>query len=650
MQLHRIFDAPRCAVHNPVGSGTEREVNGARAWPVASREKSGISRARITFVAALVAAAAPLFFAQPSLAATGCNVTVGGSVTCSNNTTTTPTTNTDGGTALSLDRIQTWNNGTPITASVNAVTVNGYGLELLQTGATSGTINLINNAGGAIDSDAGSATPALALIGNSGNISYSGAGTIFGTDQVGIYATNTGTGQISIVTSGTISAGDNSGGDDYGIQTSATNGATTIDLTGGSIQGASTGGLGDGAGIYARSVGANVTITTNNIGLSSSDRTNTGIDAAITGNASGQLKITSLGTVYATQTGISAVNNNQGGIVVNLNAGSTLDVSGGIGNGRRIYPRHGRWPAASPSPIRPVRSSIPIPASIRRSPTTPIAAMSPFIRTATSPAISMACIAASNGTGNILVDGAGNIAGGNGVASVSLGSSPVSASNAGILAAQIGTSGGVTVNGIGTTSGTLAIGAFITDSSNASAVLVSRSGAIHVTGAGGMGVDATTAGLGTVTVQNTGTIAGSAGGTVAAGITATGSGGNVLVENVSGITAGATDGYGIAASTIGNGTVTVNGTGAITAAGNGVSATTTGGGKVSVTGTGAIIADSDSSGAGTGIIATSVGGAIVVTPGSTVSGANGIDAETASNGSVTVTTSAGNVTGSPAMA
>ena len=650
MLLHRNFDATCFALRNLAGSGIGREVHGARAWPVASREKSGISRARITFIAALVAAVAPLFFAQPSLAATGCNVTVGGSVTCSNNTTTTPTTNTDGGTALSLDRIQTWNNGTPITASVNAVTVNGYGLELLQTGATSGTINLINNAGGAIDSDAGSATPALALIGNSGNISYSGAGTIFGTDQVGIYATNTGTGQISIVTAGTISAGDNSGGDDYGIETSATNGATTIDLTGGTIEGASTGGLGDGAGIYARSVSGNIGdaikpgITSNNIGADSSDRAYTGIDAAITGNGSGQLRITSLGTVYATQTGISAVNNNLGGIVINLNSGSTLDVSGGIATVGEYIRDTG---AAGGITVTNQAGSVIDPDT---------GVDSQITNNANSGNVTVhqdgnitgnidGVIAASNGTGNILVDGAGNIAGGNGVASVSLGSSPVSASNAGILAAQIGTSGGVTVSGTGTTSGTLAIGAFITDSSNTSAVLVDRSGAIHVTGATGFGVDATTAGLGTVTVQNTGTIAGSGGGTVAAGITATGSGGNVLVENVSGITAGATDGYGIAASTIGNGTVTVDTTGAITAAGNGVSATTTGGGKVSVTGTGAIIADSDSSGAGTGIIATSVGGAIVVTPGSTVSGASGIDAETNSNGSVTVTTSAGNVTG-----
>ncbi len=488
-------------------------------------------------------------------------------------------------------RIQTWNNGTPITAAIaSGVTVNGYGLELQQTGGTSGTINLINNSGGAIDSDTGSATPALALIGNSGNISYSGAGSIFGTDQVGIYATNTGTGQISIVTSGTISAGNGAGGDDYGIQTSAINGATTIDLTGGTIEGASTGGLSHGAGIYARSVGANVTITTNNIGLSAADRTNTGIDAAITGNASGQLKITSLGTVYATQAGISAVNNNLGGIIVNLNAGSTLNVTGGVATVGEFVRDTGA--AGGITVTNQAGSTIDPDLGVDSQITNN--ANSGNVTVHQDGAITAAdtgIIAATNGTGSVLVDGAGNVVGGNGVFSLSTATPPVTADNAGIVAVQAGTAGGVTVSGTGKTSGTGAITAEITDSSNSSAVLVNRSGAISVTGTTGFGINANTLGTGTVTVQNTGTIAGSGGGTVAAGITATGSGGNVLVQNVSGITAGATDGYGIAASTIGNGTVTVDGTGAITAAGNGVSATTTGSGKVSVTGTGAIIAD-----------------------------------------------------------
>lgn len=606
------------------------------------RAKAG-KRARISLLAVL--ALGSVAFA-PDVALADCTVTQAGGVTCNANTVTTATTLLDAGglpSTTSSDRILQWDNGTAITAAINAVTINGYGLELLQTGATSGTIDIVNNAGSTIESDLGNGTPALALIGNSGKITYSGSGSIIGNDQAGIYATNTGTGQISIVTSGIISAGDNSGGDDYGIYTSAQNGATTIDLTGGTIQGATSGGLADGAGIYSRSASGNVTITANNIGADSSDRTYTGIDAAITGNGSGALSVTSLGTVYATQTGISAVNNNLGGITVNLNSGSTLDVSGGTATVGEYVRDTG---SAGGITINNQAGSLIDPDIGVDSQITNNANSGNVIVhqnggiTATDTGI----IAATNGTGNITVDGSGAIVGGSGAFALST-TSPVTADNAGIVAIQDGTSGGVTVGGSGTTSANGAITAEITDASNGSAILVNRSGAISVTGTDGFGINAITQGTGTVTVMNTGTIAGSGGGTVAFGINASGQGGNVLVSNVGGITANGTDGYGIAASTINNGTVTVSGTGAITANGNGISATTTGTGNVIVTGTGAIVADNDTSGSGTGIIATSVGGNITVTPGSTVSGANGIDAETANNGTVTVTTSAGDVSG-----
>lgn len=619
-------------------------MNGPGVFLTGIRATAGIAkRARISLFAALALGAAVFV---PDAALADCTVTQAGGVTCNANTVTTATTLLDAGglaSTTSSDRILQWDNGTAITAAINAVTINGYGLELLQTGATSGTISIVNNAGSTIESDTGSATPALALVGNSGNIGYSGSGSIIGNDQVGIYATNTGTGQISIVTSGTIAAGDNTGGDDYGIYTSATNGATTIDLTGGTIEGATSGGLGDGAGIYSRSVGGNVTITANNIGADSSDRTYTGIDAAITGNASGALTVTSLGTVYATQTGISAVNNNTGGIVINLNSGSTLDVSGGISTVGEYVRDTG---SAGGITINNQAGSLIDPSIGVDSQITNNANSGNVIvhQNGNITATDTGIIAATNGTGNVQVDGSGAIVGGSGAFALST-SSPVTADNAGIVAIQNGTSGGVTVGGSGTTSGTGAITAEITDASNGSAILVNRSGAISVTGTDGFGINAVTQGTGTVTVMNTGGIAGSGGGTVAFGINASGQGGNIVVQSVGSITANGTDGYGIAASTINTGTVTVSGTGAITANGNGISATTTGTGTVTVTGTGAIVADNDSSGAGTGIIATSVGGNITVTPGSTVSGANGIDAETASSGTVTVTTSAGDVSG-----
>jgi len=646
MPSHRSVDAPGVAAQVPflMRASGERSELGAYLTGIHTLA-AGFKRSRIALVAAL-AFGALVLAPESASAITGCTVTQAGGVDCSIATVTVPGTLLDAGglpSTTTTDQIIQFDNGKPITATVNAVTVSGYGLELLQTGATSGKINLINNAGSLITSDPGNGTAAVALVGNSGDITYSGSGSVTGSDNDGIYASNTGTGQISIVTTGIVAAGDNSGGDDYGIYTTAQDGATTINLDhGGTIEGTTAGGLADGAGIYARSLTGNVIITADDIGIDNTDRTYTGVDAAITGNGSGQLSVTSVGTIYATETGISAVSNNLGGIVVNLNSGSTLDVSGGVATVGEYVRDTGA--AGGITVTNQAGSAIDPDTGVDSQITNNANSGNVIVHqdgdlTGNITGI----IAATNGSGNVQVDGSGNIAGGSGVTATSA-SVPATASNVGIFALQNGGSGTVTVSGSGTTSGNSAIIAEIAQSSNTSAVLVDRSGAITVTGTDGGGILASSAGTGSVTVQNTGAISSSGGDTVAYGIDAVGAGGNVSVKNVSSITANGTNGYGISASTILNGTVTVSGTGAINAVGNGISATTTGGGKVTVTGTGAIIADSDSNGSGTGIIATSVGGDITVTPGSTVSGANGIDAETTSNGVVTVTTG-GNVTG-----
>src|SRR4029077_818725 len=96
-------------------------------------------------------------------------------------------------------------------------------------------------------------------------------------------------GQIHITTTGTISSGnvsDTSGQD--GIDTTAADGTTTIDLTNGTIQGSVGNGI-DGLrgsiGINATSSTGSITITANNI--AKKDIALTGIKPTITGRGGG---------------------------------------------------------------------------------------------------------------------------------------------------------------------------------------------------------------------------------------------------------------------------------------------------------------------------------------------------------------------------
>ena len=67
-----------------------------------------------------------------------------GVVDCLANTTTTNTTNTNGATNPSSDRVQEFNNGANITGTM-AATVDGYGLQLSLTNAGPNTIDVINS-------------------------------------------------------------------------------------------------------------------------------------------------------------------------------------------------------------------------------------------------------------------------------------------------------------------------------------------------------------------------------------------------------------------------------------------------------------------------------------------------------------------------
>ena len=73
----------------------------------------------------------------------------------------------------------------------NAFTVEKNGTSIVkETNATTETITITNNAGATISNTPGHGGDALDLLGNGGNISYSGNGSIGSANQAGLYATN----------------------------------------------------------------------------------------------------------------------------------------------------------------------------------------------------------------------------------------------------------------------------------------------------------------------------------------------------------------------------------------------------------------------------------------------------------------------------
>lgn len=220
--------------------------------------------------------------------------------------------------------------------------------------------------------------------------------------------------------------------------------------------------------------------------------------------------------------------------------------------------------------------------------------------------------AKSSGTGSIQAGGAGNYAGGTGP---------------GISAIASGTAGSVTVTGSGSTSSTAGTGilASIGNALNADAVLVDRSGSIT----GVNGIDAATAGMGTVTVTTGGAVTATAG----TGITATGAGGAVDVTVGNTIDATAT---GIAATNTSIGPITVTSNGVI----GGTTSPVTGISTLSQSGTVALNINEGIKATATGISSTSTDGSITTTiaAGKAVTAGVGIDQST-TTGAITVTNS-----------
>lgn len=263
---------------------------------------------------------APLLGMPQAMAACIANGTTTVTIDCAANTTTTNTTNTTSTNTSTSDRIQSFDANLVGTIH-SGISIGGAGLELKATGATPHTIDVTN--GGTVSvSIAGVTTGALQLDGNGGAITYGGAGTVAGgSSNAGVYMTNVG-GNITFNGTGAVSSGFASGiftqttlagvttlniandvtgaGVFFGAVTAfGVNGATTVNMTGGSV-------TGNASGIEATSSGTGgvrVNMTGGSIG-SAAAAPNTGIYAQSSGTA-GDVSVTA-GSIYAKYTGIYA--------------------------------------------------------------------------------------------------------------------------------------------------------------------------------------------------------------------------------------------------------------------------------------------------------------------------------------------------------
>ncbi len=296
-------------------------------------------------------------FAAPSGAFAACTVTAAGGVDCAT-TVTTDTTNTNGATTASTDRVQLFTNGVGITGDVQSgATVSGFGLQITAGSSTTQTITF-NNLGTVTT---GQGVQGLELDGNGGLVTYTGNGSVSasGGDSFstfgGLYITNTNNGGVNIGSASSPVTGNFSGPQGILVQNlSGGLGDVNIYLSGGTVTSTTDGGgaiFGDtrfggtgnvfiqtvnsttigtspqGFGIAAETTSGNATIISNaNIGTSSAP-VGTGLFATVGLFSSGGTQAVT-GAINIQQTGGSIFAGNQGGVAAGIYGAS--DGTGGI--------------------------------------------------------------------------------------------------------------------------------------------------------------------------------------------------------------------------------------------------------------------------------------------------------------------------------
>lgn len=189
---------------------------------------------RSNSVMALMCSASVVAFCMgsPSEALAQCAVAPG-SVNCAVNTTTTDTINDDAANPNSSDFLQRFSTGGSVTGTIqNGVAINGAGLAI-STSEAGANVSLNNS--GSVTNPSGSVVTGVGAVNlgaSTGNVTYTGSGTITGIPGDGLVMTSGG-GNISATVNGNVSAAT------YGVNLAAT-GNGTVSLAGtGNISGGS---------------------------------------------------------------------------------------------------------------------------------------------------------------------------------------------------------------------------------------------------------------------------------------------------------------------------------------------------------------------------------------------------------------------------
>jgi len=291
-------------------------------------DMSGPHRRRARSLLAGTAFAGGVFaalMASAQNASAACTVTVGGSVACATNTTTSDTVNTDAIRTNSTDRIQFFSKGANIVGSVGAagagVTISGAGLEVAQ-GIATATLDMTNN--GIVSIDASTAERgALLLSGTGGAITYNGSGSaisnVAAQDHDGLTISNSGSGAVTVGGNAAITGTFTGSGTGSGIAITTGAGDQNVTIGAAAIKGASGLSMSSGNGNQLLSIdGATVTAT----GAS-------GSAISLTATGSGSISATVANTTFVNASG--AVHNTAG---INVNTGNgdaTVTSSASIG-------------------------------------------------------------------------------------------------------------------------------------------------------------------------------------------------------------------------------------------------------------------------------------------------------------------------------
>ncbi|GEO98936.1 autotransporter-associated beta strand repeat-containing protein [Methylobacterium haplocladii] len=469
--------------------------------------------------------------------------------------------------------------------------------------ALTGAVAITNTGTGSISGVNGidASLTSAAAISITGNGSYTGTGgfgiravslggnVVLGTTGAAlgavsgasaIFASTTGTGTVDVVTAGNVTS---TGANAMGIAASGVNGAVTVNQTAGLIQATSN-------GIDARSTGSGAVIVNQAGGTIGSTVSNPMVGLNAERNAAGTISVTS-GTIYGQAEGVRAINFSSGNVGVDaqgsitakigINAkirGTTGDIAVTAGAGAIRGNTIGTTTANNDS------ANVGINAALE---TNAGATGTVSVTTGTGAVSGVSGITASSAgtvsTSAVTVNVGGNVTGTSGTG--------VSAKSAGGVVTVNQTAGVVQATGNGIDATTTGGRAIVVNQSGG------RIGTDATTRVGGIGINATRATAGDITVT-AGTIFSTGTGVLASnGGTGTG---NIKVDGVSGGSITATGG-GIFATTSGTGNVVVGGTtaiGSITTGGFGISAYSKLGGVSVNTAAGTI-----QSGAGTAVIA-----------------------------------------------